>query len=51
MAAAKAQSDMSYALKHVNDAMALVSRGGDHVQIAIQHLGLALQDLIQQLSG
>jgi hypothetical protein len=48
---AKTESDLSGAEQHVSEAARLVSRGGDHVQIAVQHLAIALGDLIKQLNG
>jgi hypothetical protein len=48
---AKAPSDLSAAEQHVNEAAKLVARGGDHVQIAIQHLAFALKDLLRELNG
>jgi hypothetical protein len=48
---AKTQSDLSAAKQHVAEAAQLVARGGDRVQVAIQHLALALDDLIGQLDG
>jgi hypothetical protein len=29
----------------------LVARGGDNVQIAIQHLAIALKELVRELNG
>lgn len=48
---AKTQSDLSNAKQNIDLALGLVSRGGDHVQVAIQHLAFALKDLIGQLDG
>jgi hypothetical protein len=48
---AKTQSDLSAAKQHVAEAAQLVARGGDRVQVAIQHLTLALNDLLRELNG
>lgn len=48
---AKTSSDLSAAEEHVAEAHRLVARGGDHVQIAIQHLAIAMGDLLKQLNG
>lgn len=48
---AKTHSDLSAAEEHVAEAARLVSRGGDHVQLAIAHLAAALSDLLKQLNG
>jgi hypothetical protein len=48
---AKTASDLSVAKQNVDEAMKLVSRGGDRVQLAVQHLAFALNDLIGQLDG
>jgi hypothetical protein len=48
---AKTQSDLSAAQQHVAEAHRLVARGGDHVQIAVQHLAIAFDDLLKQLNG
>lgn len=48
---AKTSSDLSAAEQHVAEAHRLVARGGDHVQIAVQHLAIALKDLLRELNG
>jgi hypothetical protein len=48
---AKTSSDLSAAKANVAEAHRLVARGGDHVQIAVQYLAIALNDLIGQLDG
>jgi hypothetical protein len=48
---AKTSSDLSAAEQHVAEAHRLVARGGDHVQIAVQHLAIALKDLLKELNG
>ncbi|HWV47677.1 MAG TPA: hypothetical protein VN039_16895 [Nitrospira sp.] len=48
---AKAQSDLSEAREHVDQAFDLVARGGDRVQQAIAHLAIGLKLLMKELDG
>lgn len=51
MPAKTQKSELSEVALHADDALALVGRGGDRVQQAIQQLAYAIKGLVEALDG
>lgn len=48
---AKTKSELSEVIAQADEALALVSRGGDRVQRAVQHLAFAVKIMAEKLDG